>query len=286
MSTYPDRLTLALLLPIAVLGGSACAPRLPPEATPLSTLARYREALVRDDPKAAYELMAHAAQQSLPYEQFAEQWKQTQPERAAQAAELQKILRGERPPAVGAQSSSRSSASSPAGLPAGSPAGSPARSPAQAPELDRSSGPGSSGPADASAVRARAVVTLPQGSQLVLAPASAAATDRFLAGRPSVWRVLDPDLQIIRAPTPEAALRLLVAAAEQRNYPALLRLLTRAERQSLEAELTERLERLRSTLARGQQLETTFDRARLQYDPRFFIDLRREQDGWRIADFN
>ena len=135
-------------------------------------------------------------------------------------------------------------------------------------------------------MRARAVVTLPQGSQLVLAPASAAATDRFLAGRPSLWRVLDPDLQIIRAPTPEAALRLLVAAAEQRNYPALLRLLTRAERQSLEAELAERLERLRSTLARGQQLETTSDRARLQYDPRFFIDLRREQDGWRIADFN
>lgn len=260
---YPDRLNLALLFfPIALLGGSACAPRLPPAATPTTTLARYREALMRDDPKAAYDLMTHAAQQSLPYEQFAQQWKATQPERAAQATELQKFLRGERNPPTGAQASSRS------------------------PGPDRSSGSGPSGQAGAFAVQARAVVTLPQGSQLVLAPASAAAADRYLAGRPGVWRIFDPDLQIIRAQTPEAALRLLVAAAEQRNYPALLRLLTRAERQSLEAELTERLERLRSTLSRGQQLETTGDRARIQYDPRFFIDLRREQDGWRIADFN
>ena len=281
MSTYagysgsPDRLILALLFfPIALLGSSACAPRLTPETTPMTTLARYREALVRDDSKAAYDLMAHAAQQSLPYEQFAQQWKETQPERAAQAAELQKFLRGERNPAAGAQSSSRS------------PAQAAVQSSGRSPGPDRLSGSGPSGQADASAVQARAVVTLPQGSQLVLAPASAAAADRYLAGRPSLWRVLDPDLQIIRAQTPEAALRLLIAAAEQRNYPALLRLLTRAERQSLEAELSERLERLRSTLARGQQLETTGERARIQYDPRFFIDLRREQDGWRIADFN
>lgn len=279
MSTYLHRLTLALLLlPIALFGGSACAPRLHSATTALTTLARYREALVRDDSKVAYELMAPAAQQSLPYAQFVQQWKQTQPERAAQAAELQKLLRGERSTDFSAdvKASSRS------------------------PERDRASdsGPGLPG---APVVQARAVVTLPQGSQLVLAPASAAATERFLVGRPSVWRILDPDLQIIRAPTPEAALRLLVAAAEQRNYPALLRLLTRAERQSLEAELNERLDRLRSTLSRGLPTETTGtaagptggptstttgDRTRIQYDPRFFIDLRREQDGWRIADFN
>ena len=110
---------------------------------------------------------------------------------------------------------------------------------------------------------------------------------------------------MIRAETPEAVLRLLLTAAEQRNYPALLRLLTKAERQSLEAELTERVERLRTSLARssappapespsgtasGTASETTLkpagDRTRIQYDPRFFIDLKREPEGWRIADFN
>ena len=138
------------------------------------------------------------------------------------------------------------------------------------------------------------MVTLPQGAQLILEPAAA---DRVLSGKPSPWRILDPDLQIIRAQTPEAVLRLLLTAVEQRNYPALLRLLTKAERQSLEAELAERIERLRTNLSRPPSSPasetapenpptTTSDRTRIQYDPRFFIDLKREPEGWRISDFN
>jgi hypothetical protein len=126
-------------------------------------------------------------------------------------------------------------------------------------------------------------LTLPQGAQLILEPVPA---ERFVLGKPSAWRILDPDLQVVRAASPEAVLRLLLAAAEQRQYPALLRLLTRGERQSLEAELTERLERLRAHLSQGAPVESTGERARLQYDPRFFIDLKREPEGWRIADFN
>lgn len=120
----------------------------------------------------------------------------------------------------------------------------------------------------------RAVLTLPQGTQLAMVPVSGA------------WRVAEPDLQQARARTPEEALQLLLLAIEQRSYPALLRLLSASERQALEAELRERVERLRSTLSKGQPVEVSGDRARVQYDPRFFIDLKREPDGWRILDFN
>jgi hypothetical protein len=236
---------------------AGCAARPPTALTPLLTLSRYREALERDDPKAAYALLGQAVQQSLPYDQFAQQWQDTKAERSTQAAQLSQVLGG--------------------GL---ARVGAPAE-----PKLSAAAGP--VGSAVTPTLTVRAVVTLPQGAQLILAPAPAA---QFVAGQSSLWRGLDPDLRAVRAQTPEAALRLLLAAAEQRNYPALLRLLTKSERQSLEAELTERIERLRANLSRGQPIETTTetttDRARIQYDPRFFIDLRREQDGWRIADFN
>lgn len=125
-----------------------------------------------------------------------------------------------------------------------------------------------------SALSARALLTLPQGTQLAVVPAG------------NAWRVAEPDLQQVRARTPEEALQLLLLAVEQRSYPALLRLLSASERQALEAELRERAERLRSTLSKGQSVDVSGDRARLQYDPRFFIDLKREPEGWRVIDFN
>jgi hypothetical protein len=80
----------------------------------------------------------------------------------------------------------------------------------------------------------------------------------------------------------------LATAVEQRNYFAALRLLSRGERQAIELELRERVERLRSSLARRQALpiEVHGNRARYQYDPRFFIDLVREEAGWRVLDLN
>lgn len=249
-----------LAVSLALVG---CGARPQTALTPLLTLSRYREALERDDPKAAYALLGQAVQQGLPYEQFTQQWQDTKAERSVQAAQLRQVLGG--------------------GLARASAPAEPKRSGAAGP-VDPVK---SLGPAATPTLTVRAVVTLPQGAQLILTPVPAA---QFIAGQSSLWRILDPDLQAVRAQTPEAALRLLLAAAEQRNYPALLRLLTKSERQSLEAELTERIERLRANLSRGQPIETatetTTDRARIQYDPRFFIDLRREPDGWRIADFN
>jgi len=121
-------------------------------------------------------------------------------------------------------------------------------------------------------------VTMPQGTTLVLGLAAPVAR----------WQVHNPDLAAVYTATPEQVLRLLVDAVEQRNYFALLRLLSSAERTALEAELRERVERLRTSLSRRPPLsiEVRGDRAHYQYDPRFFIDLVREKDGWRLLDAN
>jgi hypothetical protein len=108
--------------------------------------------------------------------------------------------------------------------------------------------------------------------------------------RSADWQIAEPDLAVVHAETPEQLLHLLVEAVEQRNYFALLRLLSTSERKALEAELRERVERLRNSLARSRQtappIEVHGDRAHYQYDPRFFVDLVRERDGWRVLDLN
>lgn len=239
--------------------------------TPVQALSRYRDALERNDARAAYALLAEPLRQALPLSAFQQQWDESATERAAQAAALGSALRG------------------------------------AAPGLSQ-----------------QAVVTLSSGTQLVLAAepgtgAGAGAGTGVVTAAPS-WRVVDPDLSRVRADTPEAALKLLLDAVDQRSFPAMLRLLAPAERQLIEAEIRERAEKLRAVLSRGlanlaepgagpegaQATETgatrrpgtttpapptlppsttrpglTFsrdargERMRLQYDPRFFIELQR-----------
>lgn len=130
-------------------------------------------------------------------------------------------------------------------------------------------------PADA--VHEQALLRLPQGSVLrLLAETKPTGT---------VWLLSDANLQRVTAPTPEDVLKLLLLAAEQRNFPAILRLLSADERRALEAQLSERIERLRAALIKPN-IEIRGDRAKIEYDPRFFIELRREGESWRIADLN
>jgi hypothetical protein len=60
-------------------------------------------ALRGDDPRAAYELMSSDARRKIDFEEFAMQWKQTQPERLWQARVLEESLRGD--PDVGERAS-------------------------------------------------------------------------------------------------------------------------------------------------------------------------------------
>jgi hypothetical protein len=105
------------------------------------------------------------------------------------------------------------------------------------------------------------------------------------------WHLTDLGAVTVRPQTPEEAIRLLLAAAEGRSYAAVMRLLSPSQRQAIEAELRERIDRLRAALQRRQPLEVKGDRIRLQYDPRFFIELQRETSqagaaGWRVIDLN
>ncbi len=99
------------------------------------------------------------------------------------------------------------------------------------------------------------------------------------------WVLSDANLRSVSATTPQEALRLLLLAAEQRNFSALLRILSSEQRQALEAQLSERIERLRAALLRPS-IEVSGDRARIEYDPRFFIELTREGGSWRVTDLN
>lgn len=100
-----------------------------------------------------------------------------------------------------------------------------------------------------------------------------------------VWLLDDANLRAVAAQSPHDVLKMLLVAVEQRSYSALLRLLSASERQALEAQLSERLERLRAALVRPT-ITVKGDHARIEYDPRFFIDLVREGESWRIADLN
>lgn len=138
--------------------------------------------------------------------------------------------------------------------------------------------------AQARAVRRTVSALPPPLAHVIFADGMKLSLERAPAG--GAWLLRDVRLQGARTDTPEEALRLLLAAAEQRSYAAVLRLLTSAQRQIVEAEVRERLDRLRAALGRRQPIEVKGERARLQYDPRFYIELRKEPEGWRVHDLN
>jgi len=84
--------------------------------------------------------------------------------------------------------------------------------------------------------------------------------------------------------TPRQAVMALVRALEARNFSAFLRLLSKPRREKLVRELTLRLEKLKANLDRD--IEVTGNRARLQYDPRYWIMLVKENGAWKVVEFN
>lgn len=94
------------------------------------------------------------------------------------------------------------------------------------------------------------------------------------------------DLRSAHPQTPEEAIRLLIQAAEQRSYEAVLRLLAPGQRKAIKAELEERIACLRAALSRRQPAELLGDRARFQCDSRFHVLLQKEHQTWWILDLN
>lgn len=228
-----------------------------PNASISQTLRGYRHALQANDANKAHSLLSPDQQSRLPLEQFALHWKASEHERAAQLRQLAEAF--------------------PTAVPS-------------------SSAQGTAGLTRSARLGIRSAGSVPV--EILL------STDR--QGR---FRVAHPELSAPDISTPEAALRGFLSAIEQRSLPAIFRLLSEKTRQAVEEELRERALRLRTALQSGAQrpatpspagktaresatpteeprIEVRGNRARIQYDPRFFIDLIREPEGWRIRDMN
>jgi hypothetical protein len=98
------------------------------------------------------------------------------------------------------------------------------------------------------------------------------------------WRVAGGVSAGFDATSPREAVLALVHALEGRNFSAFLRVLTQQRRDGLSRELTQRLEKLKANLDRA--FEITGNRARLQYDPKHWIMLVKENGAWKVLEFN
>jgi len=213
---YARRMASARLgaVALAALVGGAHAPSV---ARPESGLAAYAKAIERDDPRAAYALLAADVKQRTSEADFTARWRAAVEERKAQQADLAAAVA-------------------------------------------------------AGHVTERARVVRPDGRAGVVVLES------------SGWRVTNPRSSEPGPQTPEEAVRRFARALELRSVDALLALLSDPLRSLVEHELDERLTRLKKAL--GQPVTVDGDHARLFYDPRFHVDLKRENGTWRVADFN
>lgn len=244
--------TFPALLPLMIVGLGACVHG--HSEPPLTqTLARYQTALQANDHAGAYAMLSPEQQAAIPSTRFADQWNASGPERNSQLAQLKTSL---------------------------------------------STGLLTAPPQPA--LRSVRVSIRNASSPPVELAMSASAGGRWQVARPSL---ATPDIQ-----TPVAALRGLVQALERLSFASVLRLFSAQARQTLEQELRERLERMRAALqkleaaqdapslvgsaqdahqpAASITVEVLGNRARIQYDPRFFVEFVREADGWRVRDLN
>lgn len=252
-TSLPRRRKLSpLALPLIVAGLGACA-RGHSEPSLTQTLLRYQTALQSNDHAGAYAMLSPEQQAAIPSTRFADQWNASGPERNSQLAQLKTILStglATAPPQPALRSvrvNIRSASSPPVEL-----------------AMSTSAGGG--------------------------------------------WQVARPSLTTPNIQTPVAALRGLVQALERLSFTSVLRLFSTQARQTLEQELRERVERMQAALqkleaaqdapslvgsaqdahqpAAGIAIEVLGNRARIQYDPRFFVEFVREADGWRVRDLN
>jgi hypothetical protein len=98
------------------------------------------------------------------------------------------------------------------------------------------------------------------------------------------WRIKSGVTTGVEAASPREAVLALVRALEGRNFQAFLKLLTKSRREAFTREITQRLEKLKANLDRAVDLSG--NRARFQYDPRFWIQLVKENGSWKIVEFN
>jgi hypothetical protein len=105
-----------------------------------------------------------------------------------------------------------------------------------------------------------------------------------LAYQKDRWKILGGVGSGFASNSPREAVLALVHALENRNFTAFLKLLSKPKREKFLRELNLRLDKLKANLDR--EFEITGNRARLQYDPQYWIMLVKEDGVWRIVEFN
>jgi hypothetical protein len=203
----------ALLL-LAILGCAHAPPPATRASDPEPALAAWRQAIAKNDPHAAYQLLSSALRTRVTEADFALQWKAAQADLSAQEEAL------------------------------------------HAPHAVR-----------------HAAGELADGRAWPLVHDS----DRW---RIAAAHPIDPG-----GDTPEDALRRLIAGVDAHDFDAVVALLAEPLRGTLESALADRLARLKAALRRGA-IEASGNTARVRYDPRYHLDLVRENGRWRVADFN
>ena len=106
-----------------------------------------------------------------------------------------------------------------------------------------------------------------------------------LVYRDENWKI---ERNIIESPrstaTPEDAVKALIWAVEQRDFQAVMSVLSGPARKTVERAISRRIKQLRQGLGRG--FEVTENKARLRYGRQFKLDLVREDGEWKISDFD
>jgi hypothetical protein len=105
-----------------------------------------------------------------------------------------------------------------------------------------------------------------------------------LAWHKDRWKIVGGVGSGFASHSPREAVLALVRALETRNFSAFLKLLSKPRREKFLRELNLRLDKLKANLDRD--FEITGNRARLQYDPQYWIMLVKENGVWRIVEFN
>jgi hypothetical protein len=98
------------------------------------------------------------------------------------------------------------------------------------------------------------------------------------------WQIDEGIAVTLQAATPIDALRAFIRAVEQRSYEGVMKLLAKPVRENIERDINDRLSKLKQAL--NQEIEVTGSRARIQYDPRFKIELTNEDGQWKVQDFD
>jgi hypothetical protein len=88
----------------------------------------------------------------------------------------------------------------------------------------------------------------------------------------------------LSTPTPVEAIKAFIWAVEKRDYQAVMKLVSKSMRETIEREIMDRLDRLKKGLDR--EIEVTGNKARLRYDRRYKLELIKEGGQWKILDFD